>query len=200
MSTPISIHQRTYATEAFDEGDEVMRVHGRLVDTKPFGLTLSDGQPLVIHDMALGLFVDSNSFEIVAVEADMDVHPYQLCKAVLASYQQLVGLSIARGYSRKVRELFGGPNGCSHIGALLLAMGPVAVQASWSLGNMHRDPAELVDNTADPLEQERRVAMNVNTCHVWREDGENIASIRQGNQRSFPSWKTERLRDLGVDI
>ena len=200
MSTPISIHQRTYATEAFDEGGDVMRVHGRLVDTKPFGLTLSDGGLLVIHDMVLDLFVDSNSFEIVGVEADMDVHPYQLYTAVLASDQQLVGVSIARGYSRKVRELFGGPNGYSHLGSLLLAMGPVAVQASWSLGNLHRDPIELVENTTDPIERERQLSMNVNTCHVWREDGENITNIRQGNRPSLPNWEVGRLRELGVEV
>ena len=43
MSSPISIHQRSYETEAFDEGDGSMRIVGRLIDTKPNGLGLADG-------------------------------------------------------------------------------------------------------------------------------------------------------------
>ena len=42
-------------------------IHGRLVDTKPLGLCLADGTPLTIHDMAIDLFVDPSTFEIVSV-------------------------------------------------------------------------------------------------------------------------------------
>lgn len=198
-SESIPIHTRSYATEAFAEADGSMRVHGRLTDTKPHGLCLADGTPLVIHDMALDLFVDATTFEIVRVEADMDVHPYDQCTAILESYQKLVGVSIARGYSRIVKELFGGPGGCSHIGALLIAMGPVAIQASWSLRNLHAEPAQLTGNPNDAAERERRLQMNLNTCHVWREDGVNIAMIKRGERPPSPDWEAQRLADLTAD-
>ena len=45
----------------------------------------------------------------------------------------LVGLSIARGFTHRVRELFGGPRGCTHTTALLQAMAPIAMQCFWSM-------------------------------------------------------------------
>lgn len=194
----IPIHTRSYATEAFAEPDGSMRVHGRITDTKPHGLCLADGTPLVIHDMAVDIYVHSESFEILRVEADMDVRPYEQCTAILEAYQKLVGVSIARGYSRTVKELFGGPGGCSHIGALLIAMGPVAIQASWSLRNLHAEPTGITGNPDDPAERERRLRMNMNTCHVWAEDGVNIAFIKRGERPPSPDWETARLETLAA--
>lgn len=200
MSTPI--HRRSYECEAFAEGEDRMRVRGRLTDTKPLGLGMADGEPLVIHDMTIDLVVAMPSFEIVDVEAEMEVHPYDLCPAVLADYRQLIGLSIARGYSRTVRELFGGPNGCSHLGALLVALGPVAIQASWSFATLHEDPAERVaaETTGDGAERERRVRMNTDTCHVWAEDGDLVQTALAGGRPRRPQWESDRLRSLGVDL
>ena len=76
MSERIPIHQRSYETEAFDEGDGRMRVRGRLIDNKPQGLCLADGSDLVIHDMRIDLLVDPETFTIVAVENEMMVRPY----------------------------------------------------------------------------------------------------------------------------
>lgn len=192
MSVPISIHQRNYETEAFAEADGTMRVVGRLVDTKPSGLSTADGEPLVIHDMTIELFVAMPSFEIVDVRTQMDVHPYDQCTAILDSYRQLIGVSIARGYSRKIHELFGRVNGCSHMGALLVALGPVAIQASWSMSRLDADPLELIADI-DSGEIDRQLGMNLNTCHVWSEDGTQIAFLKKGERPVRPHWETERL-------
>ena len=53
-----------------------------------------------------------------------EAHPHTTCPAIIEHYQGLVGLSIARGFTHQVRELFGGPRGCTHTTALLLAMAP----------------------------------------------------------------------------
>ncbi len=194
----VPIHQRSYDCEAFDEGDGRMRVRGRLVDNKPHGLSLADGEPLVIHDMVVDLIVSVPEFIIEGVDATMNVHPYQSCTDILPDYQQLVGLSITRGYSRKIRELYGGPGGCSHVGALLQALGPVAVQASWSLLTLHNEPADHLIEKGDAEERERRVRMNTNTCHVWAEGGEQITSVALGRSPRRPAWEVERLAKLGV--
>lgn len=198
MRRPISIHQRSYETEAFDEGDGTMRVVGRLVDTKPHGLGLADGEPLVIHDMVVELVVAGDTFEILNISTTMNVHPYGQCTAVLNSYQQLVGVSIARGYSRKVKGLFGGPSGCSHIGALLIALGPVAIQASWGMARLHDDPAEWSAVDLDPEDAERRLRLNTNTCHVWSADGEQIERLNRGEEAERPEWEAVRLSKLGL--
>lgn len=198
MSTPISIHQRSYETEAFDEGDGTMRLVGRLVDTKPAGLGLADGEPLVIHDMTIELIVQGGTFEILAARPVMDVRPYDQCTNILASYEQLVGVSIARGYSRAVKDLFGGPNGCSHVGALLIALGPVAVQASWGMARLRADPADWAGLDFDPTDAERQLRLNENTCHVWKSDGSQVAFLRRGEKPVRPTWETDRLRKLGL--
>ncbi len=196
--TPISIHQRSYETEAFDMGDGTMRVVGRLVDTKPHGLGLADGEPLVIHDMVVEMIVDGATFEIRDIATTMNVHPYGQCTSILESYRQLVGLSIARGYSRKVKELFGGPGGCSHVGALLIALGPVAIQASWGMARLHADPSDWSGVDTDPADTARRLKLNMNTCHVWREDGDQIARLNRGEEAHRPEWEAVRLGKLGL--
>ena len=195
---PTRIHTRCYDCEAFAEDDGRMRVRGRLTDTKPLGLSRSDGNPLTIHDMIVDLYVAMPDFVIDQVEVTMEVHPYQVCTDVLVDYQQLVGLSITRGYTRRVRELFGGPNGCSHVGALLQALGPVAVQASWSFVTLDEDPAERTEPEADPAERERRARLNANTCHVWAEDGDHLTAVVLGETRR-PGWERDRLIELGLD-
>ena len=176
-----------------------MRLVGRLVDTKPQGLGLADGEPLVIHDMVVELIVAGESFEILDISTTMNVHPYDQCTKVLDTYRQLVGMSIARGYSRKVRELFGGPMGCTHIGALLIALGPVAIQASWGLARLRDDPADWSQLEVDDDDDvERRLRLNTNTCHVWSADGEQIARLNRGEDAERPEWEQVRLTKLGL--
>lgn len=196
MSTPISVHQRSYQTEAFDEGDGVMRVTGRLVDTKPAGLGQGDGRPLVIHDMEVSIFLNASTFEITRVEPTMHTHPYGECPTILASYDQLVGKSITRGYSRLVKELFGGPNGCSHVGALLIALGPVAIQASWGFDHATQDVKDRIDGKFGAEDAERQLKMNTNTCHIWQADGQRIEMLRRGERPDRPTWETDRLKEL----
>ena len=193
-----SLHRRLYDCEAFEEGPDRMRVVGRLTATKPLGLGLADGEPMVLHDMPIELVVEMPSFTIVDVEATMHVRPYETCPAVLADYRQLIGRSVTRGYSRVVRELFGGASGCSHLGALLQALGPVAVQASWGLMTLHEPPGATL-NTVDESERLRRLQMNANTCHVWAEGGEHYKRVQIGDTTGRPEWMQDRLRKLGVD-
>ncbi|MFV0257925.1 MAG: DUF2889 domain-containing protein [Acidimicrobiales bacterium] len=197
---PTPLHDRSYQCSATMIGPDRVVVSGRLTDTKPLGLGRTDGEPLVIHDMVVDLTVVMPSFEIEAVEVDMLTHPYPVCRGILDDYQQLVGTSIARGYSHRVRQLFGGPNGCSHIGALLVAMGPVAVQASWSLATIDEDPAERLDVSVGPEERERRTRLNSNTCHVWAEDGDHLKATVEGTSTIRPDWEVERLIKLGIEV
>ena len=62
-----------------------------------------------------------------------EAHPHDACGSIAPHYGELVGLSIARGFTHEVRQRFGGPRGCTHTTALLLAMAPVAIQCIWSM-------------------------------------------------------------------
>src|SRR5262249_21664372 len=83
--------------------------------------------------MVIDLTVDPTTQVITAADVAMQTHPHTTCPRIVDHYDKLVGLSIGRGYISKVRELFGGPRGCTHVTALLLAMGPVLAQSFWSL-------------------------------------------------------------------
>ncbi len=112
---------------------------------------------------------------------------------------------MARGFTHKVRELFGGPRGCTHTTALLLAMGPAVVQSTFSMRVLaererggDRDLSALAEM---PLAERRKFwATNLNTCHVWAEDGEFVANLEAGRSGTFvPLFVKRRLTRLGRD-
>ena len=79
-----------------------------------------------------------------------------------------------------MRELFGGPRGCTHTTALLQAMAPVAMQCFWSM----RAAKAREDGEPNPLvrgmgndEGWKRI---INTCHVWDENGPAVAAREAG--------------------
>ena len=154
-----------------------------------------------MHHMQVDLHVAFPSFEIVAAEVVFEAHPHTTCPTIIDHYQGLVGLSIARGYTHKVRELFGGPRGCTHTTALLLAMGPIAVQCLWSMhaSTARRDGRELAD--ADAIGPEQREMMwrsNLNTCHVWAEDGEQVAALQAGRPIEVMLTLRRRFEERGL--
>ncbi|MEZ5342457.1 MAG: hypothetical protein R2706_13705 [Acidimicrobiales bacterium] len=87
--------------------------------------------------------------------------------------------------------------GAAPVGALLQAMAPVAVQSMWSMRSL--DPTTSVSINAEPDETSRRKAMsfNINTCHIWDEEGEFTKAVLAGEQIETPLWAVERLAKLG---
>ncbi|HEX9260066.1 MAG TPA: DUF2889 domain-containing protein, partial [Acidimicrobiales bacterium] len=124
------LHDRTYRVRSYLERPGVMRLRGMVRDLKPGGLYVpEDGRPLEVHHMVLDLVVELPDLVITEATAVFETHPHRSCTQITEHYGSLVGLSIARGFTHKVRELFGGPRGCTHITALLQAMAPVAIQS-----------------------------------------------------------------------
>jgi hypothetical protein len=135
----------------------------------------------------------------------LETHPHDECPRIEPRYGELVGLSIARGFTQRVRELFGGPRGCTHTTALLQAMAPVAIQSTWSMRALIARAAggggEPVGPPRRMTAEERRDALrsNLGTCHVWDPEGEVVARIEAGEDIPPPLWAVERLRELGRD-
>ena len=207
------IHERTYSVKTYRESPSSMRLRGIVSDLKPAGLYFQDDpEPLPVHHMVVDLVLDFPSLEITDVEVVMDVTPHQECTQIESTYDQLIGLSIARGFSRQVKTLFGGSLGCTHIGALLLAMAPAAVQSIWSMRMMNgREGVEvaiggLAGSPSGPMTEEeqveaRRQAMvfNINTCHMWDENAEMTKRALAGEEMEPPVWAVERMTKLGVE-
>ncbi|MEM9133106.1 MAG: DUF2889 domain-containing protein [Actinomycetota bacterium] len=191
------LHHRTYDVEAYKADDGRLILRGSLHDQKPPGIYFDDDpEPLSVHLMVVELTLAFPALEIEKVDVLMDVTPHRGCSTIEQRYQQLVGLSIARGFSRKVKDLFGGPSGCTHIGALLQAMAPVAIQSMWSMRAVDETPVALTPEEQD--EQRRRaMAFNADTCHIWARDGEQMARIEAGDELEPPVWAVERLEKLG---
>ena len=45
----------------------------------------------------------------------------------------------------------------------------------------------------------RAIATNLNTCHIWAEDGEQVTTIRAGGPMEVPVWIQRRYSELGLD-
>jgi hypothetical protein len=195
------IHERRYETRVYQVADDELLVRGAVSDQKPAGLyVVGDPEPMEIHQMQLELRVSLPKLEIKAARVVFETHPHSTCPIIANDYEKLVGLSIARGFTREIRDLFGGPKGCTHTNALLQAMAPAVVQATWSVSirnGRRNDESRAATSSKD---REKRLAGNLNTCHVWAEDGEHVAAIRRGDRSDFPPIPVrERLRALGRD-
>jgi DUF2889 family protein len=157
------VHVRTLTMEAHRAGEALLEVSGHLVDQRPQGPGIGwfgavNGS--IIHDMRVTLAVRHPDLVIAAVTADMASHPYSLCPDAIEPLQQLVGLSIARGFTRAVNERFGRQLGCAHLTALIQAMAPVVRQA---IGPAFREYEDIPKSAAD--------TWFVNTCQAWKEGG-----------------------------
>jgi hypothetical protein len=192
------LHTRGYGVEAFKIAEDTMVLRGEVRDTKPAGMYIEgDTEPLDIHHMIVELTLSYPQLVITAAEVVFETHPHTLCPAIATHYESLVGLSIARGFTHKVRELFGGPRGCTHTTALLQAMAPVAVQSAWSMRALSNATRPEIDRELTDEQREAIYAGNMNTCHVWDEHGEQVTLLRRGEEMEVPLWIERRLDELG---
>jgi hypothetical protein len=195
------IHTREYETKIYQISDEEILVRGAVSDRKPAGLyVVDDPDEIEIHQMQLELRVALPGLAITSARVVFETHPHSKCPLIALDYEKLVGLSIARGFTRKIRDLFGGPKGCTHTNALLQAMAPAVVQATWSVSVRQQRAAGEQDGPLSDEARERRIRGNLNTCHLWNEDGDHVAALRRGDRGDYPVVPVrDRLRALGRD-
>lgn len=195
------LHDREYRVRAFRLSDDRILVRGGVRDQKPPGLYVDDDpDPLTIHHMRVDLQVGFPGLEILDVTVGFETHPTSECPSIVDHYQHLVGLSIARGFTHRVRELFGGPRGCTHTTALLQAMAPVAMQCFWSMraaiARAAGEPNPLFrdDPHGAPIDWRRIVG----SCHVWAADGARVTALEAGGREEPPLFLTGRLARLAA--
>ena len=189
------LHDREYRVESFLLENGNLLIQGAIRDQKPPGLYIpGDPEPLVMHHMQVGLEIELPDRVIVAVHTDLVTYPHQTCPSIESHYDNLVGLSIARGFTHKVRELFGGPRGCSHTTALLQAMAPIAMQSSKSIECIEAERAGQPNPIiVRPPNESWKVLTN--TCHVWAEDRPRKEEVERGGVQTIPV--DIRLEQLG---
>lgn len=137
------LHTRAIEIRGYKRADGLYDVEGHLVDTKPYDFKLAAGvrkagEP--IHSMWLRITVDRN-LVIVDAQATMDAVPYpEYCASIEPAYRKLVGIAIRPGYLQKVKELFAGVQGCTHVTELAAALATGAFQTM--AGQKLQDPGK----------------------------------------------------------
>ena len=157
------LHTRRVEVHGYKRHDGNYDIEGILIDVKstPFenmdrGL-VKPGDP--IHEMWIRLTVDIE-LRVLDVEARNIWGPYNICGDIVPNFKRLIGLSIARGWRKKVNESLGGIQGCTHMVELL---GPIATTAfQTTYHDRLRWNKELVV-------KEERPAL-INSCHAYASD------------------------------
>jgi hypothetical protein len=172
--------------------DEHFVVIGTLHDQRPW----ADGETAVrdLHRMELGLVVRRSDLVIVDAAADMRAYPHTECTDIEPAFKDLVGLSVARGYTRAVQERFGRQRGCSHLEFLARALGPVVIQAVTSAASQRRLRGDATESFSALGQQ-----LLLNTCHVWAEDGPGLEKIDMGwrpGDTAYPAPVVVEIRRL----
>ena len=162
------IHTRQIECQGFRRDDGLWDIEANLTDVKSYPVernwrgTVAPGSP--IHGLWVRLTLDDDLL-ITAIETASDVTPYELCPTVTDNFQALVGIRIAPGWNRGVRERVGHGLGCTHLVEMLAQMATAAMQALWS----EREPeSEVVRHP----EERRLPPALLNSCYAYRRDSD----------------------------
>jgi Protein of unknown function (DUF2889) len=167
------IHTRAIDCQGYLREDGLWDIDAHITDVKTYPFHnewrghMAPGTP--IHDMWIRLTVD-DEFTVRAVETAMDGTPYAICGGAMPNFQRLVGEKVQSGWRKRVKELLGGPQGCTHLVELL---GPVATVALQAIRPYRRYlvKKELAEGEEDPTV---RRPWQINTCYGWSSDNEVV--------------------------
>lgn len=191
------LHERNYAVQVYRRDAATIVARATVHDVKPPGLYVDDDpDPLSMHRMRVELEIEYPALVIRRADVEFDDYPQTLCPMIADDYTTLAGVSITRGFTHRVRELFGGPRGCAHVTALLQAMAPAVVQSTWSMGILNQRAAMADDPDAGNA---RRSPPPSDSCHVWAADGELATRVRAGEILAPMIPVRDRLHALGRD-
>lgn len=172
--TAENIHTRTIDIAIYPHQEGKLIVAGTLKDRRTGPSHLMNGEtrpPGILHHMIIRMVVGGPDLVIEDIEAELPQTPREECLDTENSLQPVIGMSISAGFTHRVKAVLGGPAGCSHLTALLLAMAPAAVQGFWS--HIVREPYDPADYS------EKAMEVVLDTCHVWRSDGPTIKEYRE---------------------
>ncbi len=170
-SNEAPVHRRTIGIEVFLR-DEHFVVIGTLTDVRPWASGTFG--PRELHRMELAVVVRRADLMITDAVADMQTFPHAECTDIEPKFSELIGLSVARGYTSAVQERFGRERGCSHLEFLARAIGPAVIQSVTS------SAAWQVEHGEPYPEGGRALGFLTNTCHVFIDDGPGVQKIATG--------------------
>ena len=160
------IHHRAIQCYGYRRDDGLWDIEGHLVDTKTYTFTnrergeIKPGEP--VHEMWLRLTVDDD-LVVRDIEAATDASPFSICGDITERFKQLRGAQIGRGWRRKVDQVLGGINGCTHLVELLGPVATTAFQTIFPIKSRRKD-AHATGKKPPMLD----------SCHALATDGEIV--------------------------
>jgi Protein of unknown function (DUF2889) len=169
------LHQRDFSFNAYLRPDGLYEIDGRMTDRKNYPFpndwrgTIQPNEAL--HDMRVRVVLDE-SFLIVAVTAETAASPFEICPAITANFAALKGERIGKGWTKLLRQKFGGEHGCTHHVELLRTLATVAFQTIYGDQQRRRRETRSVPPTAgsDPGKRPDFIG----TCHALAADSEIV--------------------------
>ncbi len=187
------IHERTINIKVFETGEDKILIEGTLTDERlcpTFIYLLSRiADPMIVHNITVRVGLSLPDLTIESIETDMNQVPAEMCKGAKDTCYKLVGVSMLRGFNRKLKELTGGVNGCVHLNNLLLSIGACAYQGSYTYYRRVQEDGTLRKVHLDD-------SLLVNSCHVWKESGpfaSQLEALKEAAKNTAPG-KTKRSK------
>ncbi len=163
-------HTRLVRFEGYKRSDGLWDIEAHLTDVKNHDYHLMTGvrragQP--IHEMWLRITIDRN-LTILDAAASSDAVPYPGgCEAIAPAYRKLIGLNLATGFRKRVKELLGDVRGCTHLTEMLAGMPTAAIQTF--AGEMKEER----DDGSKPFQLDQ--------CHALETSSETV-------KKWYPKW------------
>lgn len=168
------LHSRNIEIVTYECDAEHIIVEGWLKDDRLIETYHVSGDrrpPQTVHHMKVQMQIDCRTLTIEDVHTEMPGVPHEECDQTSESLNKLKGIRVAPGFTSKVKRALGGTRGCLHLTTLVLAMAPAIMQGFWVHGS--RDPGgrKITDDLMENY--------LVDTCWVWRRDGDLIKKFSQ---------------------
>ncbi|MCG8670270.1 MAG: DUF2889 domain-containing protein [Pseudomonadales bacterium] len=165
---------------------EHFQIRGQLTDTR------NDYQDptkqFIVHCLVVSITVSIKTNTITEAQFGLPKMAFEnMCEKLPAGAELLIGVDVFKGFSFKLRELYGGKRSCFHLSSLLQAMVPAITQCrSWNFDFKRMDAALPVDKV--PLAMDTMLSNVKNSCHAWEENNGGITN-------DFKEGKYERMLD-----
>jgi len=161
------IHNRNLDISSYIVDEEHILITGEFKEKNLITVYERSGEPIepdVFHHMQIQLLVKTFELKIVDIHAKIPGAPHDnVCREMENSLDKIKGLTIAPGFTSKVKKIAGGIQGCVHLTTLLLSMALAALQGYWIFGARDKDRKENSEfDIGEYL---------INTCYAWRKNG-----------------------------
>ncbi|MCG8635161.1 MAG: DUF2889 domain-containing protein [Desulfobacterales bacterium] len=162
------VHTRDIRLSTFAHGPDRVIVHGELKDERCIPIVDILGrnkEPGTVHHMSVTLLIAPDPLRIVEAEAEMMTVPMEQCPETLDCIERIKGLEIKPGFSRQIRSLAGGADGCAHLCTLIKTMG-TEILHGWMVWKRSQAP-----DRKTPLQNLKGKSYLVNSCRLWKKGG-----------------------------